>query len=109
MRTALLPVFLILFVCGATPAQTPGAGRTERNYPAPIEGDLVIPNFHFRSGESLPELKIHYRTIGTAKRLNNFHAELPMALSFDSTVGFIKSANYRGFQYINLDQRLPLT
>src|SRR6266566_3671757 len=67
MRTALLPVFLILFVCGATPAQTPGAGRTERNYPAPIEGDLVIPNFHFRSGESLPELKIHYRTIGTAK------------------------------------------
>src|SRR5437762_6234427 len=67
MRTALLPVFLILFVCGATPAQTPGAGRTERNYPAPFEGDLVIPNFHFRSGESLPELKIHYRTIGTAK------------------------------------------
>src|SRR6266699_4269284 len=67
MRTALLPVFLILFVCGATPAQTPGAGRTERNYPAPIEGDLVIPNFHFRSGESLPELKIHYRTIGAAK------------------------------------------
>ena len=28
-----------------------------RNYPAPVEGDYVIPNFHFRSGEVLPELK----------------------------------------------------
>ena len=39
-----------------------------RNYPAPVEGDYVIQNFHFRSGESLPELKMHYRTIGTLTR-----------------------------------------
>jgi homoserine O-acetyltransferase len=32
-----------------------------------VEGDFVIANFHFRSGEVLPELKIHYRTIGTPK------------------------------------------
>jgi homoserine O-acetyltransferase len=38
-----------------------------RNYAAPVEGDFVIPNFHFRTGEVLPELKIHYRTIGTPK------------------------------------------
>ena len=67
MRTALLPVFLIVFVSGPALAQTSGAARTERNYPAPVKGDFVIPNFHFRSGEVLPELKIHYRTIGTAK------------------------------------------
>ncbi|HEY5068533.1 MAG TPA: alpha/beta fold hydrolase, partial [Candidatus Acidoferrum sp.] len=30
-------------------------------------GDYVIQNFRFRSGETLPELKIHYRTIGTPK------------------------------------------
>jgi homoserine O-acetyltransferase len=33
-------------------------------YPAPTEGDYVIRDFKFTSGETLPELKIHYRTIG---------------------------------------------
>ena len=33
-------------------------------YPAPTEGDYVIRDFKFASGETLPELKIHYRTIG---------------------------------------------
>ena len=34
------------------------------DYPAPTEGDFVIRNFKFSSGESSPELRIHYRTIG---------------------------------------------
>jgi homoserine O-acetyltransferase len=33
-------------------------------YPAPVEGDYVIRDFKFASGETLPELRIHYRTIG---------------------------------------------
>jgi homoserine O-acetyltransferase len=37
-------------------------------YPAPVEADFVVKNFPFRSGEVLPELKIHYRTIGTPQR-----------------------------------------
>jgi len=41
------------------------------NYPAPVEGDYTIKDFHFRSGEALPELKLHYRTIGTAERDNS--------------------------------------
>ena len=36
------------------------------DYPAPAEGDYVIRDFKFASGETLPELKIHYRTIGKA-------------------------------------------
>lgn len=32
------------------------------------EGDFVIRNYVFRSGEGLPELKLHYRTLGTARR-----------------------------------------
>jgi homoserine O-acetyltransferase/O-succinyltransferase len=32
------------------------------------EGDYVAKDFKFRSGESLPELKLHYRTLGEAKR-----------------------------------------
>ncbi len=38
------------------------------NYPTPRPGDFTIPNFHFRSGESLPELKIHYQTLGSLRR-----------------------------------------
>ena len=34
------------------------------DYPSPKEGDWVIENFKFHTGEVLPELKIHYRTIG---------------------------------------------
>jgi homoserine O-acetyltransferase len=35
-------------------------------YPA-YEGDYVIRDFHFASGESLPELRIHYRTFGAPR------------------------------------------
>lgn len=38
------------------------------DYPAPAEGDYVIRDFKFASGETLPELKIHYRTIGKAAK-----------------------------------------
>ncbi|MES2177385.1 MAG: alpha/beta fold hydrolase [Gemmatimonadota bacterium] len=33
-----------------------------------VEGDYVIRNFKFASGETLPELKLHFRTIGQPKR-----------------------------------------
>ena len=32
------------------------------------EGDFVIRNYVFRSGERLPELNLHYRTLGTPRR-----------------------------------------
>jgi homoserine O-acetyltransferase/O-succinyltransferase len=31
----------------------------------PVEGDVVLKDFHFTDGESLPELRIHYTTLGT--------------------------------------------
>ena len=34
------------------------------DYPTPTEGDYTIRDFKFGSGETLPELKIHYRTLG---------------------------------------------
>jgi homoserine O-acetyltransferase len=34
----------------------------------PLEGDYVIPDFHFASGEALPELRIHYTTLGRPRR-----------------------------------------
>jgi homoserine O-acetyltransferase len=38
------------------------------DYPAPVEGDFVLRDFKFRSGETLRELRIHYRTVGTPQR-----------------------------------------
>jgi homoserine O-acetyltransferase/O-succinyltransferase len=32
------------------------------------DGTYIIKNFHFNSGESLPELKLHYLTLGTPHR-----------------------------------------
>ena len=32
------------------------------------EGDYVIKNFHFKSGESLPELRLHYTTLGSPRK-----------------------------------------
>ena len=34
------------------------------DYPSPAEADYTIRDFKFSSGETLPELRIHYRTIG---------------------------------------------
>jgi homoserine O-acetyltransferase/O-succinyltransferase len=36
--------------------------------PAPVSGDYVLRDFHFASGETLPELRMHYRTLGTPQR-----------------------------------------
>ena len=33
-----------------------------------VEADYVAPNFHFKSGETLPELRLHYTTLGKAER-----------------------------------------
>ncbi|HXI35487.1 MAG TPA: alpha/beta fold hydrolase, partial [Burkholderiales bacterium] len=35
--------------------------------PAPQEGDWVARDFRFNTGETLPEVRIHYRTVGSPK------------------------------------------
>src|SRR5712691_1179184 len=47
---------------------TPYQAQARADYPAPIEGDFIARNFTFGTGETLPELKLHYRTIGTPQR-----------------------------------------
>ena len=41
---------------------------TTSSLPAPQEGDYIAHNFHFRSGETLPELRLHYTTFGKPQR-----------------------------------------
>lgn len=38
------------------------------DYPAPEENDFVLRDFRFRSGETMPEVRMHYRTLGAPQR-----------------------------------------
>jgi homoserine O-acetyltransferase len=38
------------------------------DYPAPIEGDYTVRDFKFTSNETLPELRLHYRTLGKPEK-----------------------------------------
>jgi homoserine O-acetyltransferase/O-succinyltransferase len=38
------------------------------DYPTPTEGDFTIRDFKFQSGETLPELRLHYRTFGKPEK-----------------------------------------
>jgi len=38
------------------------------DYPAPVEADYIIRDFKFTSGETLPELRLHYRTLGKPEK-----------------------------------------
>jgi len=57
-------VFLTALLCcaGASAAQQPSQS------PTPKGGDYVSHDFHFKSGETLPELRIHYATFGSPAR-----------------------------------------
>jgi homoserine O-acetyltransferase/O-succinyltransferase len=48
-------------------ASMPSAGQ-QAGLPATAEGDFVVKNFKFRSGETLPELRLHYTTLGMPVR-----------------------------------------
>ncbi len=64
MRRFTLLIAVLIPFCGAVNAgpQTPTS-----KFPT-TEGDYIAHDFKFRSGESLPELKLHYTTLGKPTR-----------------------------------------
>jgi homoserine O-acetyltransferase len=54
---------MLLALITAAPAAVAPPDATVKS-----EGDYVIENFHFASGETLPELRLHYTTLGKAHR-----------------------------------------
>lgn len=57
--TSLLTRVLALFIFWPF-----GFAALAADFPAPVERDWTVKDFRFRSGELLPELRIHYKTIG---------------------------------------------
>jgi homoserine O-acetyltransferase len=44
------------------------AAACAAEYPAPKEGTFVVKDFQFKSGEKLPEVKLHYYTLGAPQK-----------------------------------------
>jgi len=53
-----------LFQAVASLLFLPTALAAAADYPAPKEGDWVARDFRFHTGETMPEVRLHYRTIG---------------------------------------------
>ena len=65
MRLRNLVRGLLVLVLAAGGLAAPAAGAS---FPEPVEGDFVLRDFRFGTGETLPELKLHYRTLGRPVR-----------------------------------------
>lgn len=62
-------LWLTAVLASASPAfGQDGANKPNTDWPGYREGDYVVHNYQFSSGERLSEVTLHYRTIGTAER-----------------------------------------
>jgi homoserine O-acetyltransferase/O-succinyltransferase len=57
----MMVLLIALLLQASAPQQGPAL-------PQATEGDFVVKDFRFNSGETLPELRIHYRTLGAPKK-----------------------------------------
>jgi pimeloyl-ACP methyl ester carboxylesterase len=47
------------------------AATATAQYPTPVEGDFVISNFRFTSGETLPQLRLHEAAIAASMKTDD--------------------------------------
>jgi len=70
---------LTLLLSTLAPAQTPSPAQAPANQPASHwpthDGAFDIPDFHFKSGETLPKLHLHFLTLGTPHRDAGGHTD----------------------------------
>jgi len=64
MRSRRIAACFVLALLVAAPA----GAQARSAFPAPVEGDYTARDFKFGTGETLPTLKLHYRTVGTPQR-----------------------------------------
>jgi homoserine O-acetyltransferase len=76
MRRHTAALVAILLAAGLARPSAAAAAATESARRS--EGDYVIENFRFASGETLPELRLHYTTLGAPHR--NAHGQVDNAV-----------------------------
>ena len=67
-RLILLAQFLLIFLLAAA---THAQQATPAHVATPNEGDFTLHDFHFKSGEALSELRMHYYTFGKLAKDSN--------------------------------------
>jgi homoserine O-acetyltransferase len=55
---------MVVFLLGAAPSPGQQQDKPAQVWPAPLEGDFIVHDYHFGSGETLPEVRLHYYTLG---------------------------------------------
>src|SRR6202012_3522572 len=67
-RVMLAAVFAVLVAFTSVSTQGepayPQASATEAKYPPTTEGDFVVHDFKFKSGQSMSEVRLHYTPLG---------------------------------------------
>jgi homoserine O-acetyltransferase len=78
LRSTLVPAALLILTLAAPAQQTmssqPAASPTATNWPTQ-DGTYTIQNFHFKGGETIPQLRLHYITLGTPHRDAQGHVD----------------------------------
>ena len=59
-------IAVVLVAAWAAAGVKPAAAQAA--FPAPVEADFVARDVAFTSGERLPEVRLHYRTVGTPRK-----------------------------------------
>src|ERR1700679_3094542 len=70
MQIAIAAALLCMAAGGQTmslPSANQATSPQTANWPT-VDGTVVLPNFRFGTGETLPELRLHYLTLGTPHR-----------------------------------------
>ena len=65
MKHALAVLVLALALSSPTSGPAAEAERPPPTYPNQKEGDFVVKSFKFSTGETLPDVRMHYLTVGT--------------------------------------------
>jgi homoserine O-acetyltransferase/O-succinyltransferase len=59
---------VLMFLAVALGAPWVAPTTAAQGFPAAVERDFIVKNYTFASGESLPEVKLHYRTVGEPRK-----------------------------------------
>src|SRR5581483_9331697 len=66
MKARVILGWLLVFMASAAFDQPQSSARPA--WPPPKEGNYIVHNFRFRSGETMAEVRLHYRTLGTPQK-----------------------------------------
>src|SRR5246127_1007072 len=68
IRSTFSGMLLAPFMCLAVVCAGQQSSSALNAKPTPTEGNYVAHDFHFKSGETLPELRLHYTTFGKPQK-----------------------------------------